>query len=113
MKSCYQETSIVNSLQPSVQSPWSLMAFLQKHDTKYQSVGRTLPYVGDLAKPGAMDEMLSKRSFQKEIIAYYSNCCKAAGDLFSAPVSHEIVRAEGYEVHASVGITTTSKHDFW
>jgi len=31
--------------------------------------------VGDLAKPGAMEEMLSKRSFQGEIIGFYTNCC--------------------------------------
>lgn len=39
------------------------------HDPQYRSVGRTQPYVGDLAQPGELDKMLDARTFQNELIA--------------------------------------------
>eukprot|EP00976_Prorocentrum_cordatum_P023024 469864-Prorocentrum_minimum.AAC.1 len=48
-------------------------------DPLYQSINITQPFFGDLAKPGAMAEMLRKRSFQEEIVGLYSNCCTFAG----------------------------------
>jgi hypothetical protein len=34
------------------------------HDARYQSLGKTQPYVGDLSQPGELDKMLDRRSFQ-------------------------------------------------
>jgi hypothetical protein len=39
------------------------------HDPQYRSIGRTQPYVGDLAQPGELDKMLDARTFQNELIA--------------------------------------------
>jgi hypothetical protein len=61
--------------QPDHPCDRSKQASSSSFDPLFQSLNATTPFVGDLAKPGAMEEMLANRSFQGEIIGFYTNCC--------------------------------------